>query len=36
MRGELRRSQDVSYVEEIGDTGPIATKVRVLRALTRL
>jgi len=29
---KLRRGQDVSYVEEIGDTGPIASKVRVLRA----
>lgn len=26
---ELRRGQDVTYVEEVGDTGPIATKVRV-------
>jgi ribosome-associated translation inhibitor RaiA/cold shock CspA family protein len=25
----LRRGQDVSYVEDVGDTGPIATKVRV-------
>lgn len=25
----LERGQDVTYVEEIGDTGPIATKVRV-------
>jgi cold shock CspA family protein/ribosome-associated translation inhibitor RaiA len=25
----LRRGQDVTYVEAIGDTGPIATKVRV-------
>ena len=25
---ELRRSDDVHYVEEVGDTGPIATKVR--------
>jgi ribosome-associated translation inhibitor RaiA/cold shock CspA family protein len=25
----LRRGEDVSYVEEVGDTGPIATKVRV-------
>jgi ribosomal subunit interface protein len=28
----LRRGEEVSYVEEVGDTGPIATKVRVLRA----
>jgi cold shock CspA family protein len=26
---KLRRGQDVHYVEEVGDTGPIATKVRV-------
>jgi cold shock CspA family protein/ribosome-associated translation inhibitor RaiA len=25
----LRRGQEVHYVEEVGDTGPIATKVRV-------
>lgn len=25
----LRRGQNVTYVEEVGDTGPIATKVRV-------
>ncbi len=25
----LRRGEEVSYVEEVGDTGPIATKVRV-------
>lgn len=25
----LERGQDVTYVEEVGDTGPIATKVRV-------
>lgn len=28
----LRRGQDVTYVEDIGDTGPIATKVRVKTA----
>ena len=27
----LRRGDEVSYVEEMGDTGPIATKVRVSR-----
>lgn len=26
---KLRRGDEVSYVEEVGDTGPIATKVRV-------
>jgi ribosome-associated translation inhibitor RaiA/cold shock CspA family protein len=26
---ELRRGDDVHYVEEVGDTGPLATKVRV-------
>lgn len=25
----LKRGQDVTYVEDVGDTGPIATKVRV-------
>lgn len=25
---KLKRGQDVSYVEDVGDTGPIATKVR--------
>jgi cold shock CspA family protein len=25
----LERGQEVHYVEDIGDTGPIATKVRV-------
>jgi ribosome-associated translation inhibitor RaiA len=29
---ELRRGDDVSYVEDVGDTGPMATKVRVARA----
>jgi ribosome-associated translation inhibitor RaiA/cold shock CspA family protein len=28
----LRRGQEVHYVEEVGDTGPIATKVRVKEA----
>jgi ribosome-associated translation inhibitor RaiA/cold shock CspA family protein len=28
---ELRRGDDVSYVEEMGDTGPMASKVRVTR-----
>ena len=28
----LRRGEEVSYIEEVGDTGPIATKVRVNRA----
>jgi len=28
----LRRGDDVSYVEDVGDTGPLATKVRVARA----
>jgi ribosome-associated translation inhibitor RaiA len=28
----FERGQDVTYVEAVGDTGPIATKVRVLRA----
>ena len=28
----LRRGQEVHYVEEVGDTGPIATKVRVKAA----
>lgn len=28
----LRRGEEVSYVEEVGDTGPIATKVRVKAA----
>ena len=27
----LRRGDDVSYVEQAGDTGPIASKVRVIR-----
>jgi cold shock CspA family protein/ribosome-associated translation inhibitor RaiA len=29
---KLRRGDDVTYVEEVGDTGPIATKVRVKTA----
>ena len=29
---QLRRGDDVSYVEEVGDTGPIATKIRVKTA----
>lgn len=29
---KLRRGEEVTYVEEIGDTGPIATKVRVKAA----
>jgi ribosome-associated translation inhibitor RaiA/cold shock CspA family protein len=28
---DLRRSDQVSYVEEMGDTGPVASKVRLLR-----
>lgn len=28
---ELRRGDDVRYVEEMGDTGPMASKVRVTR-----
>jgi cold shock CspA family protein len=28
----LRRGDAVSYVEEVGDTGPIATKIRVKAA----
>ena len=28
----LHRGDEVSYVEDVGDTGPIATKVRVARA----
>lgn len=27
----LRRGDNVSYVENVGDTGPLATKVRVAR-----
>jgi len=31
----LTRGEEVSYVEEVGDTGPIASKVRVKeRSLT--
>lgn len=30
--GKLRRGDEVSYVEVVGDTGPIATKVRVKSA----
>lgn len=29
---KLRRGDEVTYVEEVGDTGPIATKVRVKEA----
>jgi cold shock CspA family protein/ribosome-associated translation inhibitor RaiA len=29
---KLKRGDDVSYVEDVGDTGPIATKVRVRNA----
>jgi cold shock CspA family protein len=28
---DLRRGDQVSYVEEMGDTGPVASKVRLLR-----
>ena len=28
----LRRGDAVSYVEEVGDTGPMATKIRVKSA----
>jgi len=31
---KLRRGDEVTYVEDIGDTGPIATKVRVKEAAT--
>lgn len=31
---KLRRGDEVSYVEDIGDTGPIATKVRVKETAT--
>jgi len=30
--GRLRRGDEVTYVEDVGDTGPIATKVRVKEA----
>ena len=29
---DLRRGHDVYYVEDMGDTGPVASKVRVKRS----